>query len=127
MPAMRLALALPLAAALVAPRGPSSRPRGRLRQAADEYESTAVDGAFPKDLEGTLYRLGPGSTLRRGEDRGARDAHGVVCGVTFADGGAVARSRFVRTEAYVREQGSTRERNSQLQRLRSRPYSTRFG
>ena len=101
---MRVALALPLAAALVAPRGPSSRPRGRLRQAADEYESTAVDGAFPADLEGTLYRLGPGSTLRRGEDRGARDAHGVVCGVTFADGGAVARSRFVRTEAYVREQ-----------------------
>ena len=101
---MRLALALPLAAALVAPRGPSSRPRGRLRQAADEYESTAVDGAFPADLEGTLYRLGPGSTLRRGEDRGAKDAHGVVCGVTFANGGAVARSRFVRTEAYVREQ-----------------------
>ena len=57
---MRLALALPLAAALVAPRGPSSRPRGRLRQAADEYESTAVDGAFPKDLEGTLYRWAPG-------------------------------------------------------------------
>ena len=72
---------------------------------ASEYESTELEGAFPAELVGTLYRLGPGTSRRRGSDRGLREGYGMVLGVTFCgDGGAaIARARYVRTEAFVRE------------------------
>ena len=36
---------------------------------AGEYEAVAIRAEFPEDLRGTLYRLGPGGALRRGQER----------------------------------------------------------
>mmetsp|Transcript_2729 Transcript_2729/g.8001 ORF Transcript_2729/g.8001 Transcript_2729/m.8001 type:complete len:461 (+) Transcript_2729:213-1595(+) len=71
--------------------------------ALEEYEATELAAPFPPALEGTLFALGPGSDRRRGAPCAVRDGHGAAAAVTFRDGAAVARARFVRTEAYVRE------------------------
>ena len=68
---------------------------------AGEYEAVAIRAEFPEDLRGTLYRLGPGGALRRGQER---DPYGFCLGVTFTgDGSCVARARYVRTEAFLRD------------------------
>ena len=71
-------------------------------------------------------RAGGGPALRdHPSPRGAGPRRGVHDdGPGAADATADGR---VREFASVRGQGSKRERNSQLQRLRSRPFSTRFG
>ena len=68
---------------------------------AGEYEAVAIRAEFPEDLRGTLYRLGPGGALRRGQQR---DPYGFCLGVTFTgDGSCVARARYIRTEAFLRD------------------------
>ena len=84
------------AAALVPPQG--MKQKATIRRASEkkyvngggEYEAVAIQAEFPADLRGTLYRLGPGGALRRGQQR---DPYGFCLGVTFTgDGSCVARA-----------------------------------
>ena len=106
MRAMR-SLLLVGAAALVPPQ--RMKQKATIRRASEkstlteagEYEAVAIQAEFPADLRGTLYRLGPGGALRRGQQR---DPYGFCLGVTFGgDGSCVARARYVRTEAFLRD------------------------
>ena len=85
MRAMR-SLLLVGAAALVPPQ--RMKQKATIRRASEkstlteagEYEAVAIQAEFPADLRGTLYRLGPGGALRRGQQR---DPYGFCLGVTF--------------------------------------------
>ena len=72
-----------------------------------DYECR-VEGELPP-LSGTLYRVGPG-LYDRGPDRKRMvlDGDGMVQTLTFADGRAVYRNRFVRTEKYLEEEKAGR-------------------
>eukprot|EP00741_Cyanophora_paradoxa_P015840 tig00020904_g15292.t1 len=68
-----------------------------------------VEGTIPPELEGTLFRNGPGLM----EVGGVRvnhpfDGDGMVASIAFKDGRAYFRNRFVRTEGYVRERAAGR-------------------
>ncbi len=68
------------------------------------YEIAEIDGEIPRELEGTLFRNGPG-LLDIGGIPIAHpfDGDGMVNAFYFKDGRAYFRNRFVRTEGYVRE------------------------
>ncbi|MBW4654241.1 MAG: carotenoid oxygenase family protein [Kaiparowitsia implicata GSE-PSE-MK54-09C] len=70
-----------------------------------DYAITDSEGQIPPDLQGTLFRNGPG-LLDVGGDRIQHpfDGDGMVCAVSFKNGQARFRNRFVRTEGYVAEQ-----------------------
>jgi all-trans-8'-apo-beta-carotenal 15,15'-oxygenase len=63
-----------------------------------------VQGKIPLELHGTLLRNGPGN-YEYGEHarRHPFDGDGLVCSFAFRDGQVIARHKFVRTEALVRE------------------------
>lgn len=73
---------------------PPTRVGPSRKAAVSEYESVVVD-AKVEGLRGTLFRAGPCS----------EDGDGMVIGVTFSDDGCIVRSRFVRTEKFVRGKG----------------------
>lgn len=63
-----------------------------------------IDGEIPADLEGTLFRNGPGLLDIHGTPlRHPFDGDGMVCAITFQNGRVHFRNRFVRTEGYVAE------------------------
>jgi all-trans-8'-apo-beta-carotenal 15,15'-oxygenase len=69
------------------------------------YEIDEIEGEIPKQLEGTLFRNGPGLLDIGGTPIGHPfDGDGMVSAFYFQDGRAYFRNRFVRTEAYVQEQ-----------------------
>lgn len=69
---------------------------------------TDVRGTIPKDLQGTLLRSGPG-LMAIGDDLvGFFDGHALIAGVTFEDGKARMRSRFVRSPLYLAETAAKR-------------------
>lgn len=68
------------------------------------YPITEVEGEIPAGLTGTLFRNGPG----RLEVNGDRlhhpfDGDGMISAVSFRDGKAWFRNRYVRTEGYLAE------------------------
>jgi carotenoid cleavage dioxygenase-like enzyme len=70
--------------------------------------ATVVAGTLPTDLAGTVLRCGPGS-FRVGADRlGFFDAHGLVAGVSFADGRAWWRAALPATPALRDERAAGR-------------------
>jgi len=70
---------------------------------------SAVSGAIPPELSGTLFRNGPGLL-----DVGGRRLHhpfdgdGLVAAFSFVDGRCFYRSRFVRTAGYLAERRAGR-------------------
>jgi all-trans-8'-apo-beta-carotenal 15,15'-oxygenase len=73
----------------------------------DEYSYWVdeIEGKIPAELEGTLFRNGPG-LLKVGDLPVYHpfDADGMVCAITFTKGRVHFRNRFVRTEGYLKEQ-----------------------
>ncbi|EKX55182.1 hypothetical protein GUITHDRAFT_98962 [Guillardia theta CCMP2712] len=65
----------------------------------------SMEGSIPSDLVGSLYRNGPGKfELGTNKLQHPLDGDGLVSAFTFAgDGTCLLRSRFVRTESYVKE------------------------
>ena len=61
------------------------------------------------DLEGTLYRNGPGLLEVFGQQiTNPIDGDGLICAVGFKNGRAFFRNKYVRTEGYVSEQAAGR-------------------
>jgi all-trans-8'-apo-beta-carotenal 15,15'-oxygenase len=70
----------------------------------------AVEGEIPKQLQGTLFRNGPGLFEIAGIPiRHPFDGDGLVTAFTFpGDGRVHFRDRFVRTEGYLKEQAANK-------------------
>jgi all-trans-8'-apo-beta-carotenal 15,15'-oxygenase len=69
-----------------------------------DYAIEEITGTIPADLNGTLYRNGPGLLDIGGVPiQHPFDGDGAISAVFFARGCAHFRSRFVRTEAFVKE------------------------
>ena len=70
-----------------------------------EYEITEIEGEIPVELSGTLFRNGPGLLDIGGSPiHHPFDGDGMISAFSFQDGKAHYRNRFVKTEAYVKEQ-----------------------
>ncbi len=70
-----------------------------------DYWVDAVTGEIPADLNGTLFRNGPGLLDVNGQlIHHPFDGDGMVCAVTFDHGKAHFRNRYVQTEGYRAEQ-----------------------
>jgi all-trans-8'-apo-beta-carotenal 15,15'-oxygenase len=71
----------------------------------DGVELTAARGAIPPELEGTLYRNGPGRLERGGQwVHHPFDGDGMITALRFGGGKAELRNRFVRTEGWQAEE-----------------------
>ena len=69
-----------------------------------DYWIEDVEGRIPAELNGTLYRNGPGLLDVNGEPiPHPFDGDGMVCAITLNQGRAHFRNRFVRTEGYLAE------------------------
>ncbi len=70
-----------------------------------DYWITDIEGDIPPELQGTLFRNGPGLLDINGQRlHHPFDGDGMVCAFTFAQGQVHFRNRFVRTEGFVAEQ-----------------------
>ncbi len=70
-----------------------------------EYAIDNIVGEIPSDLEGTLFRNGPGLLDIGGTPiHHPFDGDGMICSFSFKDGKAFFRNRFVQTDCYVEEQ-----------------------
>ncbi len=70
-----------------------------------EYWIEDIVGKIPDELEGTLFRNGPGLLDIHGIPvKHPFDGDGMICGFYFKDGKCYFRNRFVRTEEFVKEQ-----------------------
>lgn len=68
------------------------------------YQIESIDGEIPAGLEGTLFRNGPGRLDVNGDRfHHPFDGDGMVCAVTFKEGKAFFRNRYVRTEGFLAE------------------------
>ena len=75
----------------------------------DGTDVTAARGTIPPELSGTLYRNGPGRLERGGQwVHHPFDGDGMITAFAFADGKAVLRNRFVRTEGWLAEEQADR-------------------
>lgn len=85
--------------------------RGANRSLKQEYDYWIedVEGEIPPDLNGTLYRNGPGLLDIFGYPvHHPFDGDGMICAIAFSNGRAHFRNRFVRTEGYCAEQAAGR-------------------
>ena len=70
-----------------------------------DYWIDDVEGEIPPELQGTLFRNGPGLLDVNGQRiHHPFDGDGMISRITFANGRAHFRNRFIRTEGYVAEQ-----------------------
>lgn len=70
-----------------------------------DYWVDNIEGEIPPQLNGTLFRNGPGLLEIHGIPlKHPFDGDGMVCAFTFKNGRCHFRNRFVRTEFYVQEQ-----------------------
>ncbi|MDP3940584.1 MAG: carotenoid oxygenase family protein [Deltaproteobacteria bacterium] len=68
-----------------------------------------VEGQISRDLQGTLYRNGPGLFDRNGlRKRCILDGDGMVQAIRISNGKARFQNRFVRTEKFLKEEASGR-------------------
>jgi all-trans-8'-apo-beta-carotenal 15,15'-oxygenase len=72
---------------------------------ASEYDyAPEIEGKVPANLQGTLYRNGPGLFERAGyRKKCLLDGDGMVQAFTIRDGRVAYRNRFVRTSKYAEE------------------------
>lgn len=71
------------------------------------YWVTDITGEIPVELEGTLFRNGPGLMDVFGHPvKHPFDGDGMVSSIAFRAGKAYYRNRYVRTEGYVAEQAA---------------------
>lgn len=64
-----------------------------------------IEGEIPPQLQGTLFRNGPGLLDINGmRIQHPFDGDGMVCALTLSEGRAYFRNRFVQTEGFVEEQ-----------------------
>lgn len=69
-----------------------------------DYWVDDIEGEIPKELEGTLFRNGPGLLEIHGTPlRHPFDGDGMISAISFQNGRVHYRNRFVRTEGYVQE------------------------
>lgn len=70
-----------------------------------DYWIDDIEGEIPPELNGTLFRNGPGLLDINGHKiHHPFDGDGMISRISFINGRAHFRNRFVRTEAYVEEQ-----------------------
>jgi all-trans-8'-apo-beta-carotenal 15,15'-oxygenase len=70
-----------------------------------DYWIDEIDGEIPSELQGTLFRNGPGLLEVNGERiHHPFDGDGMICAIAFQNGRAHFRNRFVKTEGYLAEQ-----------------------
>ena len=71
-----------------------------------DYFINDIDGKIPEQLQGTLFRNGPGLLEVHGTPlKHPFDGDGMISAISFLGNGKVHfRNRFVRTEGYVKEQ-----------------------
>ncbi|AFZ02791.1 carotenoid oxygenase family protein [Calothrix sp. PCC 6303] len=70
-----------------------------------DYWIEDIEGEIPPDLSGTLFRNGPGLLdINEQQIHHPFDGDGMISKITFTDGRAHFRNRFVQTEAYIKEQ-----------------------
>jgi all-trans-8'-apo-beta-carotenal 15,15'-oxygenase len=84
--------------------------QGYLSQEQEEaYWVEQMDGTIPAELEGTLFRNGPGRLDVKGQPFGHPfDGDGMIVSLAFRDGRAFFRNRFVRTEGFEAESQASR-------------------
>jgi len=70
-----------------------------------DYWIDDVEGTIPPELNGTLFRNGPGLTDVNGQPiHHPFDGDGMISAIAFSNGRAHFRNRFIRTTAYLEEQ-----------------------
>lgn len=70
-----------------------------------DYWIDDIEGQIPPELQGTLFRNGPGLLDINGQPiHHPFDGDGMISRISFVNGRAHYRNRFVRTEGYVAEQ-----------------------
>ena len=70
-----------------------------------DYAITDIEGEIPAALRGTLFRNIPAMLDVNGQEvHHPFDADGMICRITFADGQAHFKNRYVRTPGYCEEQ-----------------------
>ncbi|PSO58766.1 MAG: Apocarotenoid-15,15'-oxygenase [Cyanobacteria bacterium QH_6_48_35] len=70
-----------------------------------DYWIDNIEGEIPPGLHGTFFRNGPGLLDINGMPiHHPFDGDGMVCAISFKDGKAHFRNRFVRTEGFIKEQ-----------------------
>ncbi|AFY35354.1 carotenoid oxygenase family protein [Calothrix sp. PCC 7507] len=70
-----------------------------------DYGIDDIEGQIPRGLQGTLFRNGPGLLDVNGQRiHHPFDGDGMISRITFSDGRAHFRNRFVRTTGYIEEQ-----------------------
>lgn len=70
-----------------------------------DYWIDEVEGEIPSELNGTLFRNGPGQFEVNGERfQHPFDGDGMISAIAFQNGRAHYRNRFVKTEGYLAEQ-----------------------
>ena len=73
------------------------------------YWISDIEGAIPTELEGTLFRNGPGLLEVAGYPvKHPFDGDGMISSIAIKDGRAYFRNRFVRTAGYLAEQRAKR-------------------
>jgi all-trans-8'-apo-beta-carotenal 15,15'-oxygenase len=81
--------------------------QGGYQSLKDEYDYWIddIEGEIPQELEGTLFRNGPGLFDINGQHiHHPFDGDGMISKITFTNGRAHFRNRFIQTEAYLQEQ-----------------------
>ncbi|WP_218079231.1 carotenoid oxygenase family protein [Anthocerotibacter panamensis] len=74
-----------------------------------DYWLEDIEGELPSELQGTLWRNGPGQFELGGVSyRHPFDGDGMVSALTFRDGRVHFRNRYVRTQAFQEEQQAGR-------------------
>jgi len=70
-----------------------------------DYGIDDIEGQIPKELQGTLFRNGPGLFDRDGQHvQHPFDGDGMICAIAFQNGRAHFRNRYVRTAGFVEEE-----------------------
>ncbi|OUL31976.1 Apocarotenoid-15,15'-oxygenase [Nostoc sp. T09] len=70
-----------------------------------DYWIDDIEGQIPPELQGTLFRNGPGLLDINGQRiHHPFDGDGMISRISFVNGRAHFRNRFVRTEGYIEEQ-----------------------
>ncbi len=71
----------------------------------EDYWVEDIEGEIPPELNGTLFRNGPGLLDVNGHHiHHPFDGDGMISAISFSNGRAHFRNRFIRTTAYVEEQ-----------------------
>lgn len=72
-----------------------------------DYWIEDIEGEIPRELQGTLFRNGPGILEIGGQQlQHPFDGDGMINAIAFSQGRAHFRSRFVQTEGYLAEQAA---------------------